>query len=87
MLIKYPNTNIVVEGHTSSDGSKAFNQDLSERRAMAVKGYLISVGINSERIQTVGYGETKPVGDNSTREGRKNNRRVKVNGSAELKIN
>lgn len=87
LLTQYPNTNIVVEGHTSSDGSKAFNQDLSERRAMAVKEYLISVGINSKRIETVGYGETQPIGDNNTREGRINNRRVKVNGSAELKIN
>ena len=87
MLTQYPITSIVVEGHTSSDGTKAFNQDLSERRAMAVKEYLISVGVISDRIETIGYGETKPIGDNNTTEGRKNNRRVKVNGSAKLKIN
>ena len=87
LLTQYPNTSIVVEGHTSSDGTKAFNQDLSERRAMAVKEYLISVGVISDRIETIGYGETKPIGDNNTTEGRKNNRRVKVNGSAKLKIN
>lgn len=87
LLDKYPKTAIKVEGHASSDGSSAYNQKLSEQRAEALKAHLVSAGISSDRIETVGYGETKPIDDNNTVNGRKNNRRAKINRSAQLKMN
>lgn len=69
---------VVVEGHTDSIGTDAYNQKLSERRAAAVKAYLIEKGVNPSKIETKGAGETKPVADNKTRAGRAQNRRVEV---------
>ena len=69
---------IIAIGHTDSIGSKAYNQKLSLRRADAVKAYLVSKGIEANRIQTGGRGETQPVADNKTREGRAKNRRVEI---------
>jgi OOP family OmpA-OmpF porin len=69
---------IIAVGHTDSIGSKAYNQKLSERRAGAVKTYLASKGIDANRIHTEGRGETQPVADNKTREGRAKNRRVEI---------
>jgi outer membrane protein OmpA-like peptidoglycan-associated protein len=69
---------IVVEGHTDSNGSDAFNLELSQSRAQAVRDYLVSRGVPSERIRAQGVGETRPVADNSTAEGRANNRRVEI---------
>jgi outer membrane protein OmpA-like peptidoglycan-associated protein len=74
----YPENEIAVEGHTDSIGSKEFNQRLSEQRAKSVADYLIRNGIAAERIKTAGYGEEKPVADNSTVQGREANRRVEV---------
>jgi outer membrane protein OmpA-like peptidoglycan-associated protein len=71
-----PSSPITVEGHTDSIGSDQYNQKLSERRANAVRQYLIEKGIASSRIQVVGYGEQKPVADNKTNEGRALNRRA-----------
>jgi OOP family OmpA-OmpF porin len=65
-----------IEGHTDSVGSEAFNQGLSERRAQTVAAYLESKGIAAGRMQVVGRGESDPVGDNNTAEGRAMNRRV-----------
>ena len=65
-------------GHTDSTGAAGYNQALSNRRAEAVKAYLVSKGIESNRIYTEGKGLTQPVADNSTREGRAKNRRVEV---------
>lgn len=78
ILNKYPDTNILVQGHTDSDGSEEYNQKLSERRAGSVSGYLAGQGVVTSRLSDVGYGETMPVADNSTAEGKQANRRVEV---------
>lgn len=67
---------LVVKGHTDSTGPEAYNQGLSERRAAAVKDYLVSQGISSSIMTTEGYGESQPIATNDTREGRQANRRV-----------
>ncbi len=76
ILDNYPSTIIMIEGHASSDGSKSFNQKLSEDRANSVKNALVDKGADSDRLETIGYGEDKPLKDNTSREGRKSNRRV-----------
>jgi outer membrane protein OmpA-like peptidoglycan-associated protein len=68
----------VAEGHTDAIGSDAYNQSLSERRAEAVRRYLINGGITPERIRTEGFGESRPVASNETDEGRAQNRRVEL---------
>ena len=65
-----------VEGHTDSDGDDASNQNLSEARASSVKNALVDLGIDASRLETKGFGESKPVSDNTTPEGKANNRRV-----------
>lgn len=65
-----------VEGHTDSKGSDAYNIKLSQRRSNAVRDYLIAHGVEADRLVAVGYGETRPVADNGTAEGRARNRRV-----------
>lgn len=77
-LIQYPNSLIDVYGHTDSTGSDAFNQTLSENRARTVMNYLITKGVPAARIRSQGFGETMPVADNGTPEGRTKNRRVEV---------
>ncbi|MFA7418068.1 MAG: OmpA family protein [Melioribacteraceae bacterium] len=69
---------LTVEGHTDSQGSPSYNQQLSQQRAEAVRSYLISRGYPSELIQAQGIGESRPVADNSSVEGRANNRRVEI---------
>jgi OOP family OmpA-OmpF porin len=69
---------VIAVGHTDTIGSASYNQALSNRRAESVKAYLVSKGIESNRIYTEGKGQTQPVADNSTREGRAKNRRVEV---------
>ena len=72
-----PDLEVVVEGHTDSVGSDAYNQGLSERRAKAVVKYLTdSVGVPADKLTAVGYGESRPVATNDTAEGRQKNRRV-----------
>jgi outer membrane protein OmpA-like peptidoglycan-associated protein len=78
VLAQYPKTYIDVLGHTDSDGSDAYNQTLSERRAQAVATYLIGRGVQSARIATRGYGETQPIASNATEEGKAANRRVEI---------
>jgi outer membrane protein OmpA-like peptidoglycan-associated protein len=73
-----PNAHLVVEGHTDSRGSAALNDALSLKRAEAVRTYLISRGISRDRIEAQGYGFSRPIADNSTPEGRANNRRVEI---------
>jgi outer membrane protein OmpA-like peptidoglycan-associated protein len=78
-MAQYPQTTTVVEGHTDSIGTDAYNQGLSERRANAVRDVLVNqYGVAAERVNAVGYGETRPVADNSTSEGRAINRRVEA---------
>ncbi|HHJ19858.1 MAG TPA: OmpA family protein [Gammaproteobacteria bacterium] len=69
---------ITITGHTDSRGSAAYNQKLSERRANAVRDYLISQGVNPALLSAVGMGEEAPVADNNTEEGRQQNRRVDI---------
>ena len=78
ILSQYPKTYIDVYGHTDSDGSDAYNQTLSERRAQSVAGYLSSHGVQSARIATRGFGETQPIASNATEEGKAANRRVEI---------
>lgn len=76
---KYPGYNISVEGHTDSVGKEKYNQALSERRASAVKKYLVANGAtHPDKIKPVGYGETRPITDNKTAGGRFKNRRVEI---------
>jgi len=78
ILKEYPSSKFSIEGHTDSDGKDAANQKLSEDRAAAVKNYLIENGIASERLSSVGFGESKPIDTNKTKAGKANNRRVEV---------
>ncbi len=78
VLNQYPQTTITIAGHTDSTGSEAYNQKLSERRAEAVKTALVSMGVNSARMTTIGYGKNRPIADNSTEAGRQMNRRVEI---------
>lgn len=77
-LTNEPDVSIIIAGHTDSVGSDAYNKRLSQQRAQSVVDYLISKGINSSRLRAVGYGESKPIADNSTDEGRERNRRVEL---------
>ena len=78
VLIKYPQTNISIEGHTDSKGAEEYNMNLSKSRAEAVKASLIGRGLTSSRLQTIGFGESKPVATNDTEAGRQQNRRVRI---------
>lgn len=78
VLDRYNQTYVDVYGHTDSTGSDAYNQALSERRADAVASYLSSRGVESARLEAVGYGETQPIASNDTLEGRAQNRRVEI---------
>jgi outer membrane protein OmpA-like peptidoglycan-associated protein len=77
-LQKYPNRNVLIEGHTDSIGSDEYNQDLSQRRAESVKEKLVEDGVGPDRITTVGYGEKYPAVTNDTELNRSLNRRVEV---------
>jgi len=77
-LVEYNQTVIQVAGHTDSTGSHAYNMKLSEQRAGSVKSYLASRGVPAPRIHTVGAGPDHPVADNSTPDGRAQNRRVEI---------
>jgi outer membrane protein OmpA-like peptidoglycan-associated protein len=77
-LKKYADTNVLIEGHTDSDGSDAYNQTLSEKRASTVADYVKQLGVTGSRITTKGYGESQPVASNDTPEGKQANRRVEI---------
>jgi outer membrane protein OmpA-like peptidoglycan-associated protein len=74
----HPQLHALVEGYTDSIGSDAYNLRLSERRANAVRDYMVAQGIAASRITTKGWGKAKPVADNRTKEGRAKNRRVEI---------
>lgn len=78
ILAEYSTSNFVVEGHTDSTGSDKINNELSQKRAEAVRDYLIENGFPAENIKAVGYGSSKPIGDNNTNKGRQANRRVEI---------
>ncbi len=86
VLNEYPDTNIELQGHTDSKGSESYNQNLSEKRASTVSGYLATKGINNTRLSIKGFGETLPKYDNNTDEGRAQNRRVEFLISANEKM-
>jgi outer membrane protein OmpA-like peptidoglycan-associated protein len=77
-LRQYPDSLIDVYGHTDSTGSDAYNQTLSESRARTVANYLAMQGVSGARIRSQGFGETLPIADNATEEGRRRNRRVEI---------
>lgn len=77
-LSQFPKTYIDIYGHTDSDGSDAYNQGLSERRAQSVANYLAMRGVQSARMATRGFGETQPIASNTTAEGKAANRRVEI---------
>jgi len=78
VMVRYPETDILVKGHTDSTGSEKDNQDLSERRATMVKNHLIDRGVTHQRVTAMGFGETMPIASNDTPEGRAQNRRVEI---------
>jgi outer membrane protein OmpA-like peptidoglycan-associated protein len=78
VLVKYPDTYITVEGHTDSTGTSEYNQKLSESRADAVREMLMRDGVPASRLSIKGYGESAPIADNSTPDGRQLNRRVQL---------
>jgi len=77
-LEKYPNTDLLIVGHTDAVGTSEYNQELSLRRATAAANYLASQGVSSVRLQAVGRGETEPIATNDTEAGRQANRRVEI---------
>lgn len=77
-LIAYPEINVELEGHTDNVGTAAYNLGLSERRSITVKNYLAAKGVAENRMVPVGYGLSQPIADNTTEEGREENRRVEL---------
>lgn len=77
-LMESPGRNVVIEGHTDSIGTDAYNVDLSQRRAMAVRSYLVAQGVDPSRLVAKGYGENYPVASNENPAGRQENRRVEM---------
>lgn len=77
-LDQYPNTDLLIVGHTDADGAASYNADLSDRRARAAADYLVAQGVARRRLRTVGRGEDEPVASNSSESGRERNRRVEV---------
>lgn len=76
VLLSNPDMKVEIQGHTDNIGSEKFNQTLSEKRAQTVKNYLVARGVGASRLVTVGYGESKPIADNKTAQGRAMNRRI-----------
>lgn len=81
MLKAHPDWKLTIEGHTDSTSTPEHNQQLSERRAVAVKAYLVAAGIDGSRLNSVGYGATRPVAPNDSALGRSQNRRVELTKS------
>jgi OOP family OmpA-OmpF porin len=77
-LKRAPSTKLMLNGNSSAEGSAEHNMSLSVDRANSVKAYLVNAGVNGNNLSTKGYGESKPISDNSTEEGRALNRRVEI---------
>jgi outer membrane protein OmpA-like peptidoglycan-associated protein len=78
LLTAAPTLRLDIEGHTDDTGAAAHNQQLSEQRAMNVRSWLVSHGVSGNRLESHGYGATRPVADNKTPEGKAKNRRVEL---------
>jgi outer membrane protein OmpA-like peptidoglycan-associated protein len=78
ILLMMPELNLRIEGYTDSTGTAAYNMTLSQQRAESVQAFLISQGVDPERMKAVGYGMARPIADNTTKEGRAKNRRVEI---------
>jgi len=78
VLMKYPDTDVLVKGHTDNTGSETHNLQLSERRSEAVRNYLLTRNVSAARLRAMGFGESMPVADNATSAGRQQNRRVEL---------
>lgn len=78
VMVEYPKTAVVVQGHTDSTGTDQHNEELSERRAGSVEAQLLQNGVDRDRITSMGFGETSPVATNETEQGRQLNRRVEI---------
>ncbi len=78
VLVRYPKTAVVVQGHTDSTGPEEYNLELSERRAFAVKDLLTDRGVDQHRVAAIGHGELYPVASNGFEDGRRRNRRVTI---------
>ncbi len=76
LLLTHPDSQVEIQGYTDNIGSEKYNQKLSERRAETVKNFLVAKGVDASRLKTVGYGESKPIMDNKTADGRALNRRI-----------
>ncbi len=88
VMRKHPHLRVMIEGHTDSVGNDGFNQELSQKRADAVRDFLsIRFGIDAARLDAIGFGETRPVADNDTPEGRQENRRVEAALEYEKTVN
>lgn len=86
ILQENPNIRVTIEGHCDSKGTDAYNDRLSQRRADSVKRYLVSGGVSGSRLETVGYGESRPIAPNQTPGGRDNPEGRALNRRAELKV-
>jgi len=75
-LMRYPDLHVEIGGHASSEGDDDYNMALSQDRVLTVRDYLIDKGVDPDRLTARGYGETRPIADNNTEEGRRANRRV-----------
>ena len=84
IVLNYPSLRLAIEGHTDSTGSETFNQTLSEKRADAVRDYLVTQGLEEGKLTAEGLGMTNPVSDNTTTQGRQKNRRVEIIVSGEV---
>jgi outer membrane protein OmpA-like peptidoglycan-associated protein len=78
ILLVIPDLKVVVEGHTDSTGSEEYNLELSRRRALSVLEFISGEGVEPSRLSSEGFGMTKPIADNATKEGRSQNRRVEI---------
>ena len=86
IMVDRPNMEVMIEGHTDSKGTEPYNQKLSQRRAQAVFNYFVGKGISQSRMQTVGYGETRPIASNTTANGSDNPEGRAMNRRVELKV-
>jgi len=84
ILLAYPTLHVQIEGNTDSVGSDEFNQTLSDKRAYAVRDYLVAQSVTGNNLTAIGFGKTRPVASNDTASGRQQNRRVDLVVSGEI---